>query len=164
VYYCLIQYLICHQDEPEEARTKTNRYTDWAVYPLEGVWDITEEARENFTGAINKDELVFDLMIRQPDFVTDEFFEEMRAFTIKKKPQPLLDSVKFETITEGNCIQMMHTGPYDEESASFERMEQFATEQGVARKSKIHREIYLSDFRKVPAEKLKTVLRFQLEK
>ena len=55
----------------------------------------------------------------------------------------------------------MHIGSYDDEPASFEIMETFAEEENLTRLSKVHREIYLSDFRKVPAEKLKTVLRFK---
>ncbi len=142
---------------------KPENYTDWTVYPLEGVWDISEKAKQNFDGQINKDDLVFDLMIRQPNFVNDDFFNEMLEFTKKKKPHILLDKIKFEKITDGKCIQMMHIGSYDNEAKSFEQMEEFANTQNLVRKSKIHREIYLSDFRKVPEEKLKTILRFQLE-
>ena len=42
-------------------------------------------------------------------------------------------------------------------------MEYFVVKSGVNRLSKIHRDIYLSDARKVVPEKLKTVLRFQVE-
>ncbi|WP_198033498.1 hypothetical protein [Maribacter sp. 1_2014MBL_MicDiv] len=52
-----------------------NNYMDWTVYPLEGFWDISEKAKLNFTGEINKDELVFELMIRQPAFITSDFFK-----------------------------------------------------------------------------------------
>ncbi|MEE9408672.1 MAG: GyrI-like domain-containing protein [Polaribacter sp.] len=58
---------------------------------------------------------------------------------------------------------MLHIGSFDDESASFKIMEQFAKESNLERQSKIHREIYLSDFRKVPTEKLKTVLRFKVK-
>jgi hypothetical protein len=75
----------------------------------------------------------------------------------------LLKEVQFETITEGKCIQMMHLGSYDEEPESFTKMEAFAEEKGFNRVSHVHREIYLNDARKIPAEKLKTVLRFQIE-
>ncbi len=136
-------------------------YVDYTVYPLEGIWDITDEAKKTYDGTLNKDDLVFHLMLRQPDFVTAAFFEEMLALAKKKKPQPLLDQVKFETITDGPCIQMLHVGPYDDEPATFKRMEDFAASQGLIRTSKRHREIYLSDFRKVAPEKLKTVLRFK---
>lgn len=138
-------------------------YTDWTVYPLEGVWDISEKAKQNFSGQINKDDFVFDLMIRQPHFVDDSFFNEMLELTSNKKPHRLLEKLKFEKLTDGNCIQMLHVGSYENESASFEKMEKFASQHNLVRKSKIHREIYLSDFRKVAKENLKTVLRFQLE-
>lgn len=137
-------------------------YVDYTVYPLEGVWDINDEAKKNFSGTINKDDLVFTLMIRQPDFVNQAFFEEMLALTKNKKPQKLLTELKFEKITEGKCIQMLHIGSYDKEPESFQLMEAFAEKEGLKRASKIHREIYLSDFRKVAEEKLKTVLRFGL--
>jgi len=32
-------------------------YFDYAVYPLEGVWDISEQARENFTGKLATEKL-----------------------------------------------------------------------------------------------------------
>lgn len=138
-------------------------YYDWTVYPLTGIWDITKEARKKYTGTLNKDELVFDLMIRQPDFVSESFFNEMLDLSKKKKPNELLDQVQLRKIKDGKCIQMMHIGSFDDEPASFARMEEFARELNLERKSKIHREIYLSDFRKVPEEKLKTILRFQLK-
>lgn len=139
-------------------------YVDYTVYPLEGVWDITDEAKKTYDGTLNKDDLVFKLMIRQPDFIEAEFVEAMRLIAKKKKSNPLLDEVKFEKITEGQCIQMLHIGSYDNESESFKIMEDFAEQENLNRVSKIHREIYLSDFRKVAEEKLKTVLRFKVDK
>lgn len=146
----------------KKSAQKPADYIDYTVYPLEGVWDIKEEARKNFTGTINKDDLVFDLMIRQPDFVHQDFYDEMLALTKKKKPHRLLEEVRFTKIEEGKCIQMMHLGSYDDEPKSFEQMEKFANGINLKRASKIHREIYLSDFRKVAPEKLKTVLRFKV--
>ncbi len=137
-------------------------YFDYTVYPLEGVWDISEEAKKAFDGTVNKNELVFTLMIRQPHFVTANFVEKMKVLTRARKPHRLLDQVKFEKIEEGPCIQMLHIGSYDTEDASFRRMEHFAQTQQLERLSKVHREIYLSDFRKVAPEKLKTALRFQV--
>lgn len=137
-------------------------YQDWTVYPLTGIWDISEEAKQNYTGTFNKDDLVFDLMIRQPDFVSLSFFHEMVTFTQNKKPNELLGRMELKRIKDGKCIQMLHIGSYDDEPASFAHMEEYATEMNLKRKDKIHREIYLSDFRKVSADKLKTTLRFQV--
>lgn len=138
-------------------------YFDYTVYPLEGVWDIDEEAKKHYDGKLDKDTLVFNLMMRQPGFVTPDYAFEIIERTKKKKPHDLLASVEFSTIDEGLCIQMMHVGSYDDEPESFERMERFAREQNLKRLSMTHREIYLSDARKVAPEKLKTVLRFQVK-
>lgn len=138
-------------------------YFDYTVYPLEGIWDINKKAKKNYTGTLNKDDLIFKLMIRQPGFVDAEFFSKILNMTKEKKPHDLLDSVKLETIEEGLCVQMLHLGSYDNEPESFKLMEEFATGQGLKRSSKIHKEIYLTDARKTVPEKLKTVLRFQVE-
>lgn len=139
-------------------------FFDYTVYPLEGVWSITKEAQKNFTGTIRKDDLVFNLMIRQPSFVNEEYAHEVITTAKKKKPHPLLDQVRFENINEGLCVQMMHIGSYDNEPQSFQLMEEFAEKNNIQRKSKVHREIYISDVRRVAPEKLKTVLRFQTNK
>ncbi|MGE5406409.1 MAG: GyrI-like domain-containing protein [Methanosarcina sp.] len=141
-------------------------YFDYTVYPLEGVWDLTEEGKkaksESKSELIDKSRLIFKLMIRQPDFVTPDFALEAIERTKKKKYHPLLEKVKFEIIEDGACIQMMHIGSFDTEPASFKEMEDFCQLNGYKRESKQHREIYLSDFRKVAADKLKTVLRFRI--
>ncbi|MCT4580034.1 MAG: GyrI-like domain-containing protein [Flavobacteriales bacterium] len=138
-------------------------YIDYTVYPLEGVWDINEEAKKRFNGKLNKDDLIFTLMIRQPNFISKDFFLEQLDLVKKKKYHPLLEQVKFEKIKGGQCVQMLHIGSYDNEPESFKIMEEFAASENVKRVSKTHREIYLSDFRKVPEEKLKTILRFNIE-
>jgi hypothetical protein len=137
-------------------------YFEYSVYPLEGVWDISEESKKNYSEKLDKSSLVFNLMIRQPDFVNAEFAEDIINRTKKKKPHPLLDNVIFNSIEEGNCVQMMHIGSFDDEPESFKLMEDFCLENKFTRESKIHREIYLSDARKVSPDKLKTVLRFKI--
>ena len=106
---------------------------------------------------------IFKLMIRQPAFVTAGYADWIIEMTKKKKPHQLLDSVKFEEVEEGGCIQMLHIGSYDSEPQSFIQMEQFANEQQLKRKSHAHHEIYLSDARKTSPERRKTILRFQVE-
>jgi hypothetical protein len=137
-------------------------YFEYSVYPLEGVWDISEEAKKNPETTLDKNSLVFKLMIRQPDFVNDEFAEETLIRTRKKKSLHLLENVIFNSFEEGRCIQMIHIGSYDDEPLSFKRMETFCLENKFTRESKTHREIYLSDARKVSPDKLKTVLRFKI--
>jgi hypothetical protein len=101
-------------------------------------------------------------MIRQPAFVTGDFAADIIKLTKKKKPHPLLENVTFNAVEEGECVQMMHIGSYDDEPASFKKMEEFCLDNNFTRESKVHREIYLSDARKVSPEKLKTILRFKI--
>ncbi|WP_405414412.1 GyrI-like domain-containing protein [Maribacter sp. Asnod1-A12] len=138
-------------------------YFDWTVYPLEGIWDISDKAKKHFDGQIDKNELVFELMIRQPNFINSILFDQMLDIVKEKKPHNLLEKIQFKQIVEGPCIQMLHIGSFNKENETFQLMEDYTKNKGLKRKSKIHREIYLSDFRKVPEEKLKTVLRFQLD-
>ena len=137
-------------------------YSDYAVYPLEGTWDISEEAKAKNIAQFDKNELVFDLMIRQPDFVTIDFAQEIIERTKRKKPHVLLDKVIFTNIEEGRCIQMLHLGSYDDEPGSFEIMNRFCENNGLIRDSRQHREIYLSDARRVAPGKLKTILRIKV--
>ena len=58
-------------------------YYDYTVYLLEEVWDISDEAKETFSRTIDKDSLVFNLMTRQPDFVTSAFAWETITRTKK---------------------------------------------------------------------------------
>jgi hypothetical protein len=136
---------------------------DYTVYPLEGIWDLNEKGRKSYTGKVNKDDLVYTLMIRQPDFVDVAFFEKIMDVISTKKEIPQLEKVRFELIEDGPCVQMLHLGSYDDEPVSFKIMEEWAIKNNLHRKSKIHKEIYLSDARKVEPSKLKTVLRFEVD-
>ncbi len=135
-------------------------YREFAVYPLEGLWDLSQAGRKKASGDLDKSELVFKIMIRQPDFVTDDFAREVIERVLRKKPTPALAAAKFETITDGTCVQMLHIGSYDAEPASFAKMEEFCRASGFVRSSMTHREIYISDPGRTAPDRLKTVLRF----
>lgn len=132
-----------------KAGWEPKNFYEYTVYPLEGIWDISEEAKKNYNGILDKNSLIFNLMIRQPDFVTSDLADEAMRRTKKKKPHELLDKVKFSEHREGKCIQMMHLGSYDNESETFKIMEEFCVENNLVRESKEHREIYISDPRKI---------------
>lgn len=138
-------------------------FYEYTVYPLEGVWDISEEAKTSWNGTLDKDELVFNLMIRQPEFVTQEFAKQAQEWAHTKNANQCIEKIEFTSCTDGKCVQMLHLGSYDNEPESFQIMEKFCSDNGLQRASRQHREIYLSDPRKVAPEKLKTVLRFKVE-
>lgn len=135
-------------------------YYEYTVFPLEGVWDLIDRSKP----ATDKSNFKYTIMIRQPDFLTEEWFKKFKEITMKKKPNPFLENVRFDEMEDGWSCQMMHIGSFDDELASFARMETYCEEQGYVRASKIHREIYLSDPRRTEPAKLRTVLRFPVEK
>ena len=65
------------------------------------------------------------------------------------------------------CVQIMHLGSFDEEPASVALMDAYLLENGYENDfsgARLHHEIYLSDPRKVPPEKWKTVIRHPIRK
>ena len=131
-------------------------YYEYTVFPLEGIWDLIDKSKP----IKDKSNYKYTIMIRQPDFLTNELFERFLEQTKKKKPNLFLDRAEFGEMTEGLCCQMLHLGSYDDEPESFAKMQLYCEENGYIRTNKTHREIYLSDPRKTEPPKLKTVLRF----
>ena len=134
---------------------KKERDLAYTVMPLEGLWWADNMA--TFIGR-NKDQWKWTLMIMQPDFITEEMVVTARAEVIRKKKLEKVREVRFEPYQAGPCVTMMHIGSYDNETENIAWMHRFAQEQGYQIEG-LHQEIYLSDFRKVAPEKLKTVLR-----
>ncbi len=141
--------------------TAPEGYRDFAVYPLEGVWDMDDRATDFVK--LDKNLFRYTLMMRQPDFVSEDYALATIAAVQQKKGLPLLSEVKFGEIEEKDCVQIMHIGPFDDEPASFNKMAAFLAENGLSRTETAHREIYLSDFRRTAPEKLKTVLRWKVQ-
>lgn len=53
---------------------------------------------------------------------------------------------------------MLHVGPYDREAETIQQMHALAAAEGLAPHER-HHEIYLSDPRRVPPDRLRTILR-----
>lgn len=141
---------------------------EYVVSPLEGFWSVDDEYFMGGGAAISdKCKFVWTMVIRQPDFVTEDVFEKAKTALIKKKPHLDVTRAQLKTITEGLCVQVMHIGPYDAEPATVAALDSFAKENGYAidiNDERRHHEIYLADPRKTPPEKLKTVLRHPIRK
>ncbi len=128
---------------------------DYAVMPLEGLWWVEDLAQLDFN---DKSNWLWTLLMAQPGLVTPADVQAARPAAAKKSGAALIERVRFETYTEGACVQMMHIGPFSAELPNIELMHNFAFAQGYDLHLK-HHEIYLSDFRRAAPEKLKTVLR-----
>ena len=150
-----------------KAPTQPEGYFEYTVYPLEGYWSLNEEGFKRYKGSADlvdlKDFFKYKIMIKQPDFVTDELLNEIKEKVFKKKNIELVKEAKLVSIKEGLVSQIMHIGPYDDEPATFKIMEDYIDELGYERITKDHREIYISDPRKVDPSKMKTVLRIEIK-
>ena len=138
-------------------------FFDYVVPPLEGFW-----RQEGVEGVNYGDKAAFQWLsvIRLPDFVTEKDFAWARETAAKKKKLNC-SAAEYLTLNEGLCVQMLHLGPFDEEPASVARMDAFLRERGYENDfsaERQHHEIYLSDARKVPPEKWRTVIRHPIRR
>lgn len=133
-------------------------YFDYVVPPLEGFWQ-----QEGIQGMdySRKDLLEWISVIRLPDFVSESEFQWARQEAARKKKKDF-SAAEFLEITEGECVQCMHVGPYDAEPKTVAAMDAYAAAAGYAvelSEQRRHHEIYLTDARRTAPEKWKTVIR-----
>lgn len=138
-------------------------FFEYVVPPLEGFW-----WQEGVNGVDYSDKAGFNWVsvIRVPEFITRADFDwAVETATRKKK----LDCSRAELITveEGLCVQILHTGAYDDEPVTVALMDEFLQKNGFVNDfsdTRLHHEIYLSDPRKTAPEKQKTVIRHPVKK
>lgn len=142
---------------------KIDGYFDYVVPPLEGFW--WQDGADGIDYA-HKENFQWISLIRLPDFVTKADFEwAIAEATVKKKTD--FSAVEFLTYDEGECVQCMHVGAYDDEPKTIACMQAYLEENGYktdVTDRRYHHEIYLSDARKVPPERRKTVIRYPIKK
>lgn len=138
-------------------------YFDFVVPPLEGFW-----WQDGVEGVDYSDKSSFNWIsvIRMPVFVTEEEFA-WAVQEAEKKKKIDCSKAEFITITEGECVQIMHIGPYDDEPATVAVMDEYIDKMGYQNdfsSTRLHHEVYLSDVHKTAPEKLKTVIRHPIVK
>jgi len=137
---------------------KKEKEQDYVVMPLEGLWWADD--MDDFING-NKEQWKWTLMIMQPDFVTQEVIDEAINISRKKNNLEAFNHLRLERYDEGPSAQILHIGPYSEEYGNIMKLHDLIEENGGQFDGQVqkHHEIYLSDFRRVAPEKLKTVLR-----
>ena len=128
---------------------------DYVVPPLEALWWADDPA--DFV-ARRKDAWQWTMMIMAPDFVGQDIYEAAVTKTHDKLGVPP-ETLRLEPLTEGACLQTLHIGSYDDEGPILAQLhDELMPTQKLTFNGK-HHEIYLSDPRRTPAAKLKTILR-----
>ena len=151
-------YALAYAIKMDYKKSHTNQeIQDFTVYPLEGIWQQKEQ------GELVKEELIYTIMIAQPSFISKEMVKEALEKVKVKKPNSHYEKIRFETIKEGKCLTMLHLGSFDSEPLSFAKMDAFCKENSLNRRFPFHREIYLNNLNRTSPDKLKTILRYQVE-
>lgn len=129
---------------------------DFVVGPLEGLWSSADPA--SFTAG-RKGEWDWTMLIPLPSTVTTADVDAGQAKASAAKPELPVGDVRLLELTEGRCLQILHVGSYDDEAPTLARLhDEVMPTRGVTWNGP-HHEIYLSDPRRVAAERLKTILR-----
>ena len=137
------------------SKQKLNR--DYVVMPLEGLW--WAEDMSTFSTGRDKSRWSWTLMTMVPDWIDVALFTTaVEQVAAKNRPGRLSD-VRLETLQEGECVQALHIGSFDDEGPLLEKMHrEFVPGHGLEMVGR-HHEIYLSDFRTVEPAKRRTILR-----
>jgi len=133
---------------------KKRSQVDYGVLPLEGLW-----WSDNMDSFITRDKSKWEwtAMIMQPELVSKELVSEAITVVEEKKNPTAINLIRFEEFTEGNCGQILHIGPFENEGPTIQELHKGIREIGeLANK---HHEIYLSDIRRAAPEKWRTILR-----
>ena len=129
---------------------------DFVVGPLEGLWRADDPS---VFATRDKGAWEWTMLISQPEWVTSEMVGRALDRVRVKKPGSTLDSVRFLRLDEGDSVQILHLGSYDDEARTLAKLhDEYLPAHGLTFNGD-HHEIYLSDPRRTEAARLKTVLR-----
>lgn len=130
---------------------------DYVVMPLEAQWWADD--MDSFTSQRDKSQWSWTLLNLLPNWITTEHVETARATVESKSAPSALRSVRLFALNEGQCVQTLHVGSYDDEAPLLAELhDAFIPAHGM-RMTGCHHEIYLSDPRRTAPEKLRTILR-----
>ncbi|WP_454048308.1 GyrI-like domain-containing protein [Cellulomonas sp. Marseille-Q8402] len=130
--------------------------TEVVVGPLEGLW--TSADPRAFT-ARAKGDWDWTMLLPLPDQVGEEDVAAGLATATTRKPGLPVDRVRLLRLDEGRVLQILHVGAYDDEGPTLARLhDEVMPARGLTWNGP-HHEIYLSDPRRVPPARLRTVLR-----
>ncbi len=130
-------------------------YFDYKVGALEALWWSVGRQLD----IADAKTLRWQAYLMVPAFVTKRLVAQAAAMAAAKHPGIPYASASLATVDEGRSVQALHVGRYDREKPTIDRLHAYATARGLAVTGR-HHEIYLSDPRRTPPEKLRTVIRF----
>ena len=133
---------------------------DFKVMPLEGHWWIND-CTFDMNYPAPREDWRWRAFIRVPDYVSEEAMQEHVTELSEKKGEKVRE-VSIWNFREGISAQIMHIGPYSEETPTINALHKWVEESGYRLRG-LHHEIYLSDPRRSKPENLKTIIRHPLD-
>lgn len=130
---------------------------DYVVMPLEALW--WSEDMASFTSERDKSRWDWTLTDMVPERITQEHLDTAWEAVARKGGAPALQEVRLERYEEGLSVQTLHMGSYDDDAPVLDAMHNEFIPVHSLRMAGKHHEIYLSDARRTPAHKLRTILR-----
>lgn len=129
---------------------------DFVVAPLEGLWWADDMA--SFATS-EKSKWQWTAMIMLPSTIVEPQVTEALTALRGKKPDVVTSRLRFDSLTEGLCVQILYVGPYDREGPVLATMHnEFMPQHGYVPSGR-HHEIYLGDPRRTAPDRLRTILR-----
>lgn len=147
-----IVYTIKFWDKKYETPTGFDKFS---MPPLESLWWTENNKVFN---ASKPEDWQWTALHRLPEFVTQDYFNDVVSQLIKQKQTDVYKKARLEFFEEGEVVQILHIGPYSEEQEDINKMHKFATGNGYKVIGK-HHELYFGDPRRTAPEKLRTILR-----
>jgi hypothetical protein len=108
--------------------------------PLEGLWWVEDEGPAL---EVPRDRWRWHLLLPVPAAAEPGALERAREAT--RPSGAAVDRVVVATYTEGECVELLHAGPFSEEYVSLKVMEEFMAERGLVANGP-HHEVYLTAF------------------
>ncbi|WP_433508730.1 GyrI-like domain-containing protein [Nonomuraea sp. CA-143628] len=108
--------------------------------PLEGLWWVEDE-RPGLQ--VPREQWRWHLLLPLPATPEPGHLEQARESV--RASGAAVDRVRVAVFTEGQCVQMLHHGPYSDEPATLKVMEEYMDEHGLVANGP-HHEVYLTAF------------------
>jgi hypothetical protein len=137
--------------------TKQRLNYQFKLMPLEIIWSEKQGKQDVGTQV----EWKWTAMMQLPDIIDGSMFDEAIA-ELEKRKRSVKVPVKFESVEQGLCAQVLHMGDYHRVDQTLQTLHSHLDEKGYRPRGN-RREIYINQPFCNPPDKLKTIVRLPIE-
>lgn len=134
------------------------RGQDFVIPKMEAFWWVESGKPYDETP---RDEWYWEIMIQMPEFVTETDLETAVVKVVEKKELTNASEVYLKQMSERKCCHALHIGSYEKEQPTLQKLHGFIHDNGY-KINGYHNEVYITDPRRTPEDRLKTILRYEV--